>query len=166
MNKAINVRHLFYRIYSITMSILMTNGKLNQTNLRPIRKVKAEKMSHTMTMRLFCWNENVKNPSLTTNNHLFVGGQCVRCTWWVLERWWTSLYFLTPQIRPINQIQFPAIWIGGFLKKTNCRSDSFEGYCTLGNGKRKIIFRERTFLPNAQYAQMLKLTHNIMASRY
>ncbi len=39
--------------------------------------------------------------------------------------------FLTPQIRPINQTQFPAIWIGGYLKK-NHRSDFFEGYyCTI-----------------------------------
>lgn len=29
--------------------------------------------------------------------------------------------FLTPKIRPINQTQFPAIWIGGYFKKTAFR---------------------------------------------
>jgi hypothetical protein len=37
--------------------------------------------------------------------------------------------FFTPQIQPINQTQFPALWIGGYSKK-NRRSDFFEGYCT------------------------------------
>jgi hypothetical protein len=38
--------------------------------------------------------------------------------------------FFTPKIQPINQTQFPALWIGGYLNK-NRRSDFFEGYCTL-----------------------------------
>lgn len=37
--------------------------------------------------------------------------------------------FFTPKIQPFNQTQFPALWIGGYLKK-NRRSDFFEGYCT------------------------------------